>query len=615
MYASGSSKASVQWTESSSASDAIHLGFGLHEVDFEPRRDGLENIQTGNIDLTMSIDGRKYIRTVRVIRPRMKPSLTDSMESNGVAVAISSDTDEIIIIRRNGSIIQRSVLDGPSDAVFIDRKASIALSHRYSPQIWILESRRADRLKQIRAYGPQSKLTVSPDRKYLAAVIVGNSPGIQIYKLSDLSSSVFINLDKAPTWLEFGQNSDVLLSSWSDTPRIEQIRRSGSTWKRNTLSLTLERPPYHISLSKDRSMLSVLVSGHEEDTNVSSNHRIEAQELQIRVRDLRVLNRLPTFNSELVDTNERAHGASPRAVGYGAKSKRAITFAGTHEFWVIETSSLSAPRVNAIETPDAFPESIAYLGSKVWAVAHPSSGTINLITESGRTLKNHELESDANLHDKDPNALRIRTGEKYFKETTRKGVSCQSCHENLDSDYSTHDIGTGEKKPTLSVRGIAFTAPFLRSGSYPNIESLEHVVLEILGGYEKQRQNRGAEIQYFLESLTRRQSHKTLSLEQKRIGLSAFVKAGCDSCHQFPAFTNLEQISATYLFPERYDSFRWLDTPSLLSVGSSPPYLADGRAKSLASVIIDHNPKNRHGNTSTLSEAEKRALIDFLEAL
>ncbi|MEE2902141.1 MAG: hypothetical protein VYC39_07405 [Myxococcota bacterium] len=615
IYAPNSSTASIKWTQSSSASEATHLGFGLHEIDFDPRDATLKNARTGDAQINLILDEQIYTRSVRVIRPRISPKLTDSLPSNGVAVGISSQTDEVMIIRRNGNFLRRSVMDSPADAVFIDRKSSIALSHQRSPEIWILESRKGDRLKQIRALGPQGKLAVSPDRKYLAAVILGNQPGIQIFQLPELSSSLFITLDSAPNWIEFGKNSDLILSARKNSNKIEQIQRTGATWNKGAKSLTLDRPPYSLSLSQDRRILSALVSDHRPNEDSSSNHRINAQEIQINVEDLKVINQLPTFNSKLLEPNSRSHGANPRAVRYAEKTKRAITFAGTNELWLVETSSLSGTSVTSLRTPVAGPDSLTYLGADVWAISHPSSGTINLTHESGRTLKSYELETDADLHESDPNALRIRTGERYFQETTRKGVACQSCHENTDSDYSKHDIGGGISKPTLSIRGIAFSAPFLRSGSYPDIESLEHVVLEILGGYERKSKNRGARIQYFLESLIRPQPVKTISLQDKQAGLEAFVKAGCESCHSFPAFTNLEQVSATYLFPDQYQEFGWLDTPTLLSVGTSAPYLADGRADSLASVISEHNVKNRHGNTQILSKTEKKALIAFLESL
>ena len=58
-----------------------------------------------------------------------------------------------------------------------------------------------------------------------------------------------------------------------------------------------------------------------------------------------------------------------------------------------------------------------------------------------------------------------------------------------------------------------------------------------------------------------------------------------------------------------------LDTPSLLGLHSSAPYLHDARAKTLEAIFEDHNPDNRHGDTAGLSAQELGALVSFLESL
>jgi cytochrome c peroxidase len=63
------------------------------------------------------------------------------------------------------------------------------------------------------------------------------------------------------------------------------------------------------------------------------------------------------------------------------------------------------------------------------------------------------------------------------------------------------------------------------------------------------------------------------------------------------------------------ESFRALDTPSLLGLRRSEPYLHDGRAPTLESVLGEHNPTDRHGRTSGLGAEEIRALVDFLRHL
>jgi CxxC motif-containing protein (DUF1111 family) len=58
-----------------------------------------------------------------------------------------------------------------------------------------------------------------------------------------------------------------------------------------------------------------------------------------------------------------------------------------------------------------------------------------------------------------------------------------------------------------------------------------------------------------------------------------------------------------------------LDTPSLLGVAGSAPYLNDGRAATLEEVITKHNAKNLHGDTRSLSASERADLVAFLRSL
>jgi len=57
------------------------------------------------------------------------------------------------------------------------------------------------------------------------------------------------------------------------------------------------------------------------------------------------------------------------------------------------------------------------------------------------------------------------------------------------------------------------------------------------------------------------------------------------------------------------------DTPSLLGLYAANSYLHDGRARSLAEVFTTHNPADRHGVTSHLSEDQVEDLVAFLLSL
>jgi cytochrome c peroxidase len=96
---------------------------------------------------------------------------------------------------------------------------------------------------------------------------------------------------------------------------------------------------------------------------------------------------------------------------------------------------------------------------------------------------------------------------------------------------------------------------------------------------------------------------------------------GCATCHSGPYYTD-SRLQKPYLvhdvgtgggekekMPPEYD------TPSLLGVYRSPPYLHDGRAKTLLDVLTTANPGDKHGKTSHLKKEELDDLVAFLKAL
>lgn len=102
-------------------------------------------------------------------------------------------------------------------------------------------------------------------------------------------------------------------------------------------------------------------------------------------------------------------------------------------------------------------------------------------------------------------------------------------------------------------------------------------------------------------------------------GLAIFKSAGCIDCHGGPDFTNSSQgvaydvgtISATS--GQRLgDVLEGIDTPTLRGIWRSPPYLHDGSAPDLMSVVSSRNPADQHGQTSTLDEAQLNDLVSYL---
>ena len=105
-------------------------------------------------------------------------------------------------------------------------------------------------------------------------------------------------------------------------------------------------------------------------------------------------------------------------------------------------------------------------------------------------------------------------------------------------------------------------------------------------------------------------------------GQVVFEKLGCDFCHSGPDFTDsarglLHDVGT--LTPSSGtragQPLLGLDTPTLLGVWATAPYLHDGSAATLRDVLTSKNPSGLHGPVSLLSSAELDALVAYLQQI
>src|SRR5207244_10336676 len=97
---------------------------------------------------------------------------------------------------------------------------------------------------------------------------------------------------------------------------------------------------------------------------------------------------------------------------------------------------------------------------------------------------------------------------------------------------------------------------------------------------------------------------------------------GCATCHSGPYYTdsrlekpfNLHDIGTGGNDKSEKMGTKY-DTPTLLGIYRSPPYLHDGSAKTLLDVVTTQNKNDKHGKTSHLTKNEIGDLVEFLKSL
>jgi cytochrome c peroxidase len=97
-------------------------------------------------------------------------------------------------------------------------------------------------------------------------------------------------------------------------------------------------------------------------------------------------------------------------------------------------------------------------------------------------------------------------------------------------------------------------------------------------------------------------------LSEKAVaGSRSFTKFGCDNCHSGEYFTDMRK----HQIGEGVEFEAGWDTPTLIEVWRTAPYLFDGRAATLKEVFSVY----KHGLDAKISEKEIDELTEYINSL
>lgn len=597
------------------------LGGGLFRVDYDPLRDGAPSPADGTLKATITTDGKGVERELTSATPLAHPRWLSLSTDLLLAATSSEETDEIVVVSRAGLELQMPAGDGPTDCAFIDGK-HLAVTRRYMPTVLILDATSGDMVAEVNVGSGQIRAAGSPGQKMFAVAIGGSNPAVTLIGWPEGNVLEHISMPAEPDWMVFGPDDRTLIVATRPDAALHRFQRQSRGF-RHDLTLRLGRPAITLARSKDGTKLFVATTDYDTTGRPQlGNHFIQDQILTVEVASMRVVHRQFTArrSSRQTDPGDVDQGVSPMGIAEGSDGALLVAFAGTDEAWRIRTDAIEPEITNLAAGPILAPHGIAELADGTVVLSSPSQGLIGILPPHERVPRIVRLApDDSTLSTERPAAFRRRMGERAFYEATRSGISCQSCHSHADSDESAYNLDGYHLNPILTVRGLLHTAPYLRGGTDPNIANLHTVAKIRFRGYLRGQASRGELLETFIESLSRRENptaRESNDIERQRRGLQVFVKARCATCHAFPAFTALGQMPMGMLFPEEAESGDFLlDTPSLLSIAATPPYLSDGRAGTLDEVIGRFNKRNLHGDTQSLDSIERDELIVFLRSL
>jgi hypothetical protein len=216
---------------------------------------------------------------------------------------------------------------------------------------------------------------------------------------------------------------------------------------------------------------------------------------------------------------------------------------------------------------------------------------------------------------------------------TRSGyIACSHCHPDSDHDGQTWDFtqrGEGMRN-TTSLLGKAGTmmGRLHWTGNFDEIQDFEHDIRNEFAGsglmddeqFEQANDPLGTQksgISEDLDALAAYVSSLSDSISSpyshNSVGEQQFYAVGCAECHPAPLYTDSDTMipmrhnigtitsASGQRMGQTIDGF---DTPSLLGVWASSPYLHDGSAATLEEAIIAHTEYANTNEETVLSIAQ-----------
>ncbi len=268
---------------------------------------------------------------------------------------------------------------------------------------------------------------------------------------------------------------------------------------------------------------------------------------------------------------------------------------------------------------DRGPRSVAVVGGRIYA-ANYFSDTLAVFEMAAMQNQPQSVALGPK-----PQPGLIRQGEEHFHDASlcmQHWQSCATCHPgNARVDGFNWDLlndGIGNPKNTKNMLLSHKTPPAMSLGVRETAETaVRSGFLHIQ--YTRPPGSVTAAVDAYLNSLQPVPSpllvNGELSAAAKRGREIYESKAvGCAVCHPAGLFTNMQPYDVgTASRGDKADEK--FDTPTLVEVWRTAPYLHDGSAVTMRDVLTVRNRKDRHGKTSQLTPRQLDDLIAYILSL
>jgi YVTN family beta-propeller protein len=230
--------------------------------------------------------------------------------------------------------------------------------------------------------------------------------------------------------------------------------------------------------------------------------------------------------------------------------------------------------------------------------------------------------------------LALRRGEQAFytaRYSFHGEIGCANCHLDSTFDGLQWDLepdGLGRDiVDNRMLEDVRDTGPFKWNGGNPNLptecgprtekyfwrsENYDDVTLAEITAYINSLPERPNRWRLPNGQLTAAQERGKAIFERSidNFGKPIPLENRCSFCHSGPLGTNKQSFDVGTKGED--DDSGLLDTPQLVGIALTGPYLHDGRAATLEEIWTLYNLHDQHGRTNDLTKDELNDLIEYL---
>lgn len=210
----------------------------------------------------------------------------------------------------------------------------------------------------------------------------------------------------------------------------------------------------------------------------------------------------------------------------------------------------------------------------------------------------------------------IHKGERIFNDATncfQGWQSCNGCHPGdarMDAmNWDLMNDGVGNSKNCKSLLYSHVTPPAMISGIRESSYRAVRTGFQFIQFFQIDEES-ATFVDEYLKALRPVPSPYLVNgelSEKAKAGKKVFEKLKCNECHSGPYYTDLKM----HRIGDDIEFEKGWDTPTLIEVWRTAPYLFDGRAATMEEVFEVH----KHGIDKKVSKKEIEALVEYVNSL